>query len=518
MKRSLISLFLCSFVLVVGAAWGQEKPKYGGTINFGLERDISTMNPFVRASGVDLDVRGLIYQPLLDKDLQGNIVPALAESWSVSKDGLVYTFKLRREVKFHNGQEMTAEDIKWSADYAMEPKNGSEGLSFLRDVKSVKVVDRHAIEFTLHGPRAVFLSYLTVLRPFPVVPKGSVPSGMEKIEGFPPGTGPFSFKEARGLGQVVLVRHKDYWQKGLPYLDQVVFKTSEDPTVRFTSLRAGDLDLIERTPYAFVRKVESGEVRNIKATAAPFAGFRRLIFNVADAPFNNAKLRQAVAYALDRKQYLQGAFWGYGIATQLRFPQGSPWYVKLPERERDTAKVKALLAEAGIGSDLEIEFLVRRGTEEEYQVVLQQLTTAGLKVKVSPMEGASFRERQRRGMYQFGLFGGDLPNDPADSYPPEYACDEEAVKAKKRTRNWPGYCNQEFDRLLADAGKITDQKKRYEIYAKATRILFDDLPDIPLAYVPRFFTYHERVKGFGADADGRFSGTTFGVSRVWIDK
>jgi ABC-type transport system substrate-binding protein len=206
------------------------------------------------------------------------------------------------------------------------------------------------------------------------------------------------------------------------------------------------------------------------------------------------------------------------MPTQLRFPQGSPWYVKLPERERDPAKVKALLAGAGMGGDLEIEFLVRRGTEEEYQVILQQLTTAGLKVKVSPMEGASFRERQRRGAYQFGLFGGDLPNDPADSYPPEYACDEEAVKAKKRTRNWPGYCNQEFDRLLADAGKIADQKKRYEIYARATRILFEDLPDIPLAYVPRFFTYHEKVKGFGADADGRFSGTTFGVPRVWMDK
>jgi ABC-type transport system substrate-binding protein len=116
-----------------------------------------------------------------------------------------------------------------------------------------------------------------------------------------------------------------------------------------------------------------------------------------------------------------------------------------------------------------------------------------------------------------GLFGGDYPDDPADTYPPEYACDEEATKAKKRTRNWPGYCNPELDRLLAQAA-TGEMKKRQELYAKATRILFDDAPDISLAYVPRFFTFHEKVKGFATDADGRFSAGTFGVTKTWIDR
>ena len=181
-------------------------------------------------------------------------------------------------------------------------------------------------------------------------------------------------------------------------------------------------------------------------------------------------------------------------------------------------KVKELLKEAGVGGDLELELLVRKGVEEEYQILQRQLVTAGLKIKLVILEGASFRERQRRGTYQFGLFGGDLPSDPADTYPPEYACDEAALKAKTRTRNWPGYCNKEVDQILAEGGKLTDEKKRRELYAKVTRILFDEVPDLPLVYVPRFFTHREKVKGYATDGDGRFNAVTFGVSRAWIDR
>ncbi|MGH7832761.1 MAG: ABC transporter substrate-binding protein [Candidatus Binatia bacterium] len=518
MKRFFFSLLLACFTLTLAALAQAQTPKPGGTLVFGLERQLSTFNPFIRAGGVDLDVRTLIYEGLLDKDTKGNIVPALAETWTVSKDGLVYNFKLRRGVKFHNGKELTSADVKWTVDYAMNPKNGAEGLSYLRGVRNVRVPDPLTIEFTLSEPKPIFLAYLALLRPFMIVPAGSVPSVSEKIDAFPPGTGPFVFKEARSLGHVVLARNPSYWQKGLPYLDQVVFRTSEDPTVRFTNLRAGDLDLIERAPYVFVRKIESGDHSNLRATAAPYAGFRRLIFNVAEPPFDSLKFRQAVAFAIDRKEYLEAAFWGYGTPTQQRFPGDSPWHTKFPDRERDVAKVKSLLKEAGAGADFQVELLGRRGTESEYQIIQRQLETAGIKVKVLLLEGAAFRERQRRGNYQLGLFGGDYPDDPADTYPPEYACDEEALKAKKRTRNWPGYCNREVDRLLAQAAAAPDLKKRQELYGKVTRILFDEVPDISLAYVPRFFTYHEKVKGFTTDADGRFSAGTFGVTKTWIDR
>ncbi|HEV8329612.1 MAG TPA: ABC transporter substrate-binding protein, partial [Nitrospiraceae bacterium] len=250
MKRysvCLIGAFMLGLPLLI---WAQEAaPKRGGKLTFGIERDISTMNPFVRLSSTDRYVRGLFYEALIDEDRKGAPIPALAESWSISKDGLTYSFKIRRGVKFHNGAELTAEDVKWCADYAMDRKNGSDGLTYLREVKAITVTDRYTIEFTLREPNAVFLSYLA-LRAFAVVPRGSVSSGTDRVDTFPPGTGPFVFKEWRKLGHVTFARNKDYWQKDIPYLDEVTIKVAEEPSVRFTALRAGDLDMIERTPYA----------------------------------------------------------------------------------------------------------------------------------------------------------------------------------------------------------------------------------------------------------------------------
>lgn len=114
------------------------------------------------------------------------------------------------------------------------------------------------------------------------------------------------------------------------------------------------------------------------------------------------------------------------------------------------------------------------------------------------------------------LSGSDIPADPSEEFPSEYGCNEEEVKAKRRTENSIGYCNKEVDRLVDEAGKITDHKKRYELYSRVTRILRDEIPDISLAFVPRFFTYHKKVQGFETDWDGRFNMTTAGFSRVWV--
>jgi ABC-type transport system substrate-binding protein len=165
-----------------------------------------------------------------------------------------------------------------------------------------------------------------------------------------------------------------------------------------------------------------------------------------------------------------------------------------------------------------VELLGRRGVEDEQQVLQQQLSRAGINVKLVVLEGATYREQQRSGKFQMILYGGDLPSDSDDVYLPDYGCDEKSIKAKKRSNNVSGYCNKEMDRLLVDARKITDQKKRYEAYAKVARILHDDAPELPLVYVPRFFTYSEKVKGFSTDGDGRFNSVGFGLSRVWLEK
>ncbi|MGH7198302.1 MAG: ABC transporter substrate-binding protein, partial [Candidatus Omnitrophota bacterium] len=495
---------------------GAENPIHGGRLIFGIRSDIGSLNPFLRTSSTNYYVRGLAYEALLDFDKTGKLAPSLAQSWTVSPDGKSYTFKLRPGVKFHNGKELSADDVKWSADYAIDPKNAASGFTILKHLQAVNVKDSLTVEFVIKQPMGAFLNLLATVRAFPVIPKESLPEGTAKALSPPPGTGPFIFKEHKPAREMVFARNKNYWQKGLPYLDELVLKPVVEDQVRFISVRTGDLDMIERTPYVAIRKLLAGGSPDLKMTEVKYAGYRRMLFNVADPPFNNLKLRQAVLYALDKKKYIEGAFWGFGEPVDQVFPRESPWRVKLPEIKPDPAKAKALLKDAGLGPDLEVELTGLKSEEEELQVIQQQLIGAGIKAKVLVLDRGARGSREGRGDFMMVLSGSDIPNDPEEEYPSEFGCAEEEVKAKNRTENSSGYCNPEVDRLLEEASKTMDQKKRYEVFARVTRILHEEIPGIPLAFVPRFFTYHKKVRGFETDFDGRFNMTTAGFSRVWI--
>lgn len=510
------AMIACLMLLVLGApSLAAETPKRGGRLVLGLRNDITAVNPFHRTNSTNFAVRGIVYEPLVDFDKNGNMVPALAQSWRVSSDGKLYTFNLRRGVKFHNGKEMTAADVKWSVDYAMDPKNTATGLVPLKSVGTVGAKDKYTVEFVMKQPDAAFLAVLGSIRPFPVVPEGSI-AGDQRLQAFPPGTGPFAFKDYRPDREIVFVRHPNYWQKGLPYLDELVLRPIRDETVRFTSVRAGDVDMIERTAYGSVRSILKGEYPDLRTTSAKYAGFRRLLFNVADPPFNNLKLRQAVRYALDKKQFIEGAFWGLGEPADQLVPKESPWHMKLPDVKRDPEKVKALLKEAGAKPDLEVELMGLQTEGEELQVIQNLLSSSGIKTKVVILERGARETREDKGEFMMILSGSDVPSDLGLEYPGELGCNEEEVRTKKRNENSSGYCNKEVDRLMAGAGKTFDPTKRYEIWSKIVRIIHEEVPEIPLAFIPRYYTYHKKVRGFETDFDGRFNMTTAGFSRVWI--
>lgn len=509
-------------VLATLLAWktvasGAESPRYGGRLVFGIAKDIISLNPFYRTQSTDSFVRDLGYQALLDLDRKGQSIPSLAESWTISADGKSYRFQLRRGVKFHNDKELTAEDVKWSIEYALDPKNQATGLTLLENIQEVKARDKYTVEILLKQPQAAFLVQLSSISPFVVVPKESIPTGKSTLPAFPPGTGPFVFKDYKVGREIVFARNKNYWQKGLPYIDELVLKPVEDDQVRFISVRSGDLDLIERTPYAFVRKVISGEIPGIRIAEAKYAGFRRLVFNVTEPPFNNIKVRRAALHALDARQFLKGAHWGFGEpATIWGIPKTSPWFVPgLPEIKRDPAKVKELLKEAGVGSDLEVVITARIGEEEENQIIQQQMTTAGIKTKIDFFEHAKYVNLRRNGQFMMVLSGAEPVNDPGDSYPFRFGCDE-PKKGKTRILNYSGYCNEEFDRLVQEAGRLSDFKKRYELYARAIRIVHQDVPETPFVFTPRFFTFNQKVRGFDADVSDRWNSTTGGLLKTWI--
>ena len=195
--------------MIPGSVQPAEKPRRGGRLVLAMIREVSTLNPFLRTASTDQAVRSLVYETLLDSDKDGQLVPSLAQSWTVSQDGKIYTFRLQRGIKFHNGAELTAADVKWSAEYALQPKNTATGITYLKNVKEVNAQDKFTVQFVLKEPEAVFLSNLATLRPFPIVPRDSVPGATENLPSFPPGTGPFTFKNWTKDKELSLARNNN---------------------------------------------------------------------------------------------------------------------------------------------------------------------------------------------------------------------------------------------------------------------------------------------------------------------
>jgi peptide/nickel transport system substrate-binding protein len=511
------------FCLLISLIWSavpswsgaQEKPRSGGTLNVGIHADLYGLNPFIRMRSIDRNIRSLAYESLVTIDDKGEVKPFLAESWKISPDGKEYTLVLRRGVKFHNGEEMTAEDIKWAVDYAKDPQHGASAKPHLDGVGSVRAVDRYTVRFVLKRSQVSFLSGLSDLGVLFVLPRNSIPTGQTKVQAMPPGTGPFAFKEWRAGSHATFERHKDYWQTGFPYLDRVVLKPVPDASARLAALRAGDLHLITRLPSQWVVKVQRGEMPEVSLAAAKYAGMRELYLNTTRPPFNDPKIRQAVVYAVDKPKILEGAYWGQGETAEERFYKGAPWNFGFPERKRDVAKAKALLKEAGYKGE-KIVFVSRQG-QDEVAFIVPMLQEAGLNVAVETLEAGTYRSRTRSGDYDISPGGGDIPSDPAQ-IAVEFMCDEESVKRKSRDNNRTGYCNKQLDALVEQADSTLDAKKRKELFRKVFGILHEETPEVFLAFEHRYFGVHPTVRGFATDSNESLDSTEGGIFKVWLTK
>jgi len=514
----MIRTWLSFFFLVVlisplhGAA---DAPKRGGTLTLAVRRDLVIMNPLVGTRSTEQAIRDLMYDSLLALDLKGNVQPNLAERWEISRDGRVYTFHLRRGVKFHDGREMSAEDVKFSMDYTMNPKNGAYGSSKLAMVEKVEIVDRASLRVTMKKPSPAFLSGLTDIRSFAVVPKGSVTEGVDKPSRFPPGTGPFKFVEWQPGQRMVFERYDDYWgQKA--FVDRLVLRPIDDDTIRITALRAGDIDMIERTPHEWVKQIVDGKLKGIGFSETSYAGFRRLRFNVPEPPFNNKKLRQAIAHAVDKTEILRAAYFGFGEATDQDYPKGHAWHLEgVAAPKFDLEKARVLLKESGYRGET-LELMVARGERDEVEsTMLQaQLKKIGVNIRLEVLESGSYTSRIRSGRFTFYFGGGSFDADPSSTY--QYLICEPDLK--KRGVNSTGYCDKEMDLLLNKAETEMDSAKRREILKQVLTKKGDEAPEIPIGFVPRFFAFRDTVKGFVTDTDGHFRWSGGGLNYTWLDK
>ena len=514
--RILWLVTLCASLIIPGPVEGaSDKPKRGGTLTVAIGRDIGLMHPLVATSGNEQKTRELMFESLLAVDSSGKIQPNLAESWEISDKGKVYTFNLRKGVRFHNGQELAGEDVKYAVDYSLNPKNSAYGLNMLASVERVEVEGKYAVKFYLKKPTPLFLASAADIQAFSVIPKGSLPEGITKISQFPPGTGPFKFVEWQPGQRIVFERYEGYWGHKA-FVDRLVLRPIADETIRFISLQSGDIDMAEWTFYEAVKQVLQGKFKGIHAVKATYASMRRLVFNVAGPPFNNKKMRQAVAHAIDKKELIDAAYFGFGETVDQRYPSGHFWYIDgVAALTRDLAKAKALLKEAGYQGET-IVVAVYPGIYEPVAISLQaQLKKIGMNIKIEMMDSAAVINRQRSGDFTMGLGGGSLSTDPSEAYGESIHCEP---NLQKRRGNRSGYCDKETEQLLDQAETELDPSKRKAIFRQILSKYLEEVPEIYVGYGPRFFSMRDYVRGFNVAGDDRYRWWGGGLNYTWLDK
>jgi ABC-type transport system substrate-binding protein len=370
-----------------------QTPKRGGTLVVGKSQDLPGLDPHPSTSSITYQVLSLVYQGLVDFDRDLKIKPVLAESWKVSPDGKQWTFALRKGVKFHNGRPLTASDVKFSLDRILDPKTAARGKGALSIIESVQVVDPQTVRVHLTRASGAFLSriagtYQAILPP-------------EAVQGpaFKPiGTGPFQLTEWKTNERVELKRFDGYWEAGLPYLDALTLKPVPDGTVRLTALKTGDAGFIQLIPLESLAELQAAPSKDyVISTVKGGGGFSAIILNSRKPPFNDVRVRRAVALATDKKEVGLGVWRGFAQPVNQWMPPGTPWFFNVPDRKVDVEQAKKLLAEAGIAKGTKLTHTVGQVANlvPAAQVFQAQLTRIGVDLQLEVLDWPAYIKRQR---------------------------------------------------------------------------------------------------------------------------
>jgi len=431
------------------------------------------------------------------------VVAGLAESWTVSRDGLRYTFKLRKGITFHDGTAFTADAVKFSIDRQTDPEHPFNKLGkypfanyFFGNVKAVEIVDPSTVEFVLKEPRASFLTILTAAAASIVSPTAAKKFGADYALQ-PVGTGPFKFASWDRGQRVVLERNPSYWRHAVK-IDRVVYRPIVEDQARLTELLTGSLDLIVGTPPDFVSHLES----NPKITLLKQVGAHvwYLGINNQKKPFDDKRVRQALNYAVNKEAIVRDVLKGTGSLSRGPVLPAT-WGAEpgLKPYPYDPERARKLLAEAGYPSGFATSLWVpESGSGMQSPVAMStviqsNLKAVGVNVALQTMEWGAYLAKLRSKEQELFALSWMAGNEDPDMvmYP--------LLHSSQWTPNGPNralYKNARFDELLHQARLVTDQGKRAELYREAQRILVDDAPWIFIDHEIQTAAHGKRVQGF----------------------
>jgi peptide/nickel transport system substrate-binding protein/oligopeptide transport system substrate-binding protein len=499
--KTISSFLILSILLLSGCTSSPER--IPGFLYLRLSSDITTLDPAMIVDVAGGSVAAKIFNGLVRFDEESRIVPDLAEGFSISEDGKTYKFRLRKGVRFHNGTEFKAKDVKYSFERVLSPETRSSrtwlfdrisgAKEFMNgtspDVQGIRVLDEYTVELEIMEPFGPFLSLLA-MPPAYIVPLGA--AGRE-FSSNPIGTGPFSLKEWRRGRELILSTNVDYFSEKAE-IKGLVYRIIPEELTTIAEFESGNLDIIGVPSTEFRRYSESsrwsGQIQKSHGLNIFYLGF-----NCQKAPFNVRKVRQALNYAIDRDRILKTILEGRGeLATgpipHLLLQSWNKGYRYDPEMAR------ALLKESGLENKLKFRIYQppEQDTVDIMEVVQQYLKGIGVEAEIVQLEWSAFKDAINKGEADsFWLsWRADYP-DPENFLFPVF-----------HSSNWGSAGNRarfkdpEIDRLIEEAQIEPDEKKRTAIYIETERLVIEDAPWLFFWHKNEYIVHQPWVKGVKA--------------------
>ncbi len=489
-----------------------EQPIYADAYVTGSIADAVNLIPFLHTDTASSSITALIFNGLTKYDKDLNIVGDLAERWDISEDGTVITFFLRKDVKWHDGLPLTAHDVKFTFETMLEPKTACPYAANYQDIKKVEIIDDYTVRFTFSQPYAPALSKLGAA----IVPKHLFEGEdlrNSRLARNPVGSGPYVFEKWKSGQYIILNANEEYFEHR-PYINKYVTRVIPDLSVQFLELLTGGIDAMGLTPYQYYYRTRTEKfTSNYEKYSYLARSYAYIGYNLNEPLFQDKRVRQALSYAIDKKEIIQGVLLGLGEPCTGPFFKETPYYSRNANSyEYNKEKAIKLLAEAGWtdtdndgtldrnGVPFRFKLITNQGNknrEDIAAIVERRWKEIGVDVDVQIIAWSAFlKEFVDKKNFQAVILGWSMSIDP-DCYVVWHS-----DSAKEGGLNFISYKNDEVDRLIEEGRRTFDAQKRVEIYNRIHEIIAEDAP-----YTFLYFSYatsaiSKRFKGIKPAAAG----------------
>ena len=505
-------------VLLFGVLSTTYAQQEGGILEVAVVNEPTSLDPITTNNVPSSVVFMQIHDALVTYDKDLTIIGQLATDWTVSGDGLSYTFNLRDDVTFHNGEPFTSEDVKYAFETAQDPQYQSQWLGRFEVISSVETPDEHTVVINLTEPNAAFIDQITF---FGIPSKAAHEEvGAEAYADNPVGTGPFRFVSWERGNEVVVERNEDYWLTR-PNLDGATFRAIPERSVAAIELESGDMDLVQNMVATDVVRLQEDEDITIDLTST--LSYYYLAFNTTSGPLADARVRQALLYAIPMTDIVNSIFQEVGAerAYTSFAPNNAAYDPELVANfpEYNPERAKALLAEAGYPDGFSTTLYTPTDSARRQLGELLQaaLSLVGVQVEVQSVEFGTLLPLTYTGDAPMWILGWTSGTDPNNYAYDMFHSDPAAWEADGVTFNTARYSNPRVDELLEQARALTDMEARIPLYHEIARIVFlEDVAHIAAYHQTYNLAYQNTVHDVFANPNSRIDLVT-SYNNVWIE-